>query len=90
VKVEDADFGTLPDWLVDRIAGLDACDRYIVLVVDPETAETDAHGPFDGIDVLETADLFRRDFDRAGLTDVQVLVARLHGPRPAQPLNQAA
>lgn len=88
--MEDADFERVPDWLVDRVASLDACDGYIVLITDPQTAETDAHGPFDGFEVLETADRFRRDFDRAGLTDVQVRVTRLHGPRPATPLGQAA
>jgi hypothetical protein len=88
--VEDADFERVPTWLVDRMAGLDACDGYIVLIIDPQTAETDAHGPFDGVDVIETADRFRRDYDRAGLTDVQVLVTRLHGPRPAHTLHHAA
>jgi hypothetical protein len=88
--VEDADFDRVPEWLIDRVAGLDACDGYIVLITDPQTAEADAHGPFDGLDVIEIADRFRRDFDQAGLTDVQVLVVRLHGPRPPATVRHAA
>jgi len=88
--VEDPEFEPLPSWLVDRVAGLDVCDGYIVLIVDPQTFETDAHGPFDGLRVLEIADRFRRDFDRAGLTDVVVRVARLHGPGRTKDVGRAA
>lgn len=71
---------------LDRLVELDDCDGYIVLVVDPETREADAHGPFDGLSATDEADRFRRDFDSAGLPDVQVTVTRLHQParRPSR------
>ena len=33
---------------IEELAELDACDSYIVLVTDPETRESDAHGPYPG------------------------------------------
>jgi hypothetical protein len=69
-----------PEQLLDRIAELDACDSYIVLVVDPQTRESDAHGPYSGPVALCVADGFRHDFDGGGLADVEVSVTRLHPP----------
>jgi hypothetical protein len=82
-------FSPMPAYLIDNLVDIDACDGYIVLVLDLETDETDAHGPYDGIDAVEAADRLRRDFDSAGLPDVQVTVARLHRPAPAN-LSHAA
>jgi hypothetical protein len=52
--------------------------EYVVLVVDPQTEETDAHGPYPGLQALCAADKLRRDLDSAGLADVKVSVTRLH------------
>ena len=76
-----------PEQLLDRIAELDACDSYVVLVVDPETEESDAHGPYSGPIALCVADGFRSDFNDGGLTDVQVSVTRLHPPASDGPLS---
>ena len=57
---------------------LTQCDGYVVLAVDPQTGEVDAHGPFDGMTATIKADQLRRDFDRGGLEDVTVGVVRLH------------
>lgn len=76
----DAQFNELSRSQLDRLVELDACDGYIVLVVDPQTDEADAHGPYDGLAATGAADRFRRDFDSAGLPDVQVTVTRLHRP----------
>jgi hypothetical protein len=54
------------------------CDGYVVLAVDPQTGEVDAHGPFDGLTATIKADQMRHDFDRGGLEDVRVGVVRLH------------
>ena len=35
--------------LVAAAEKLTQCDGYIVLAVDPQTGEVDAHGPFDGV-----------------------------------------
>jgi hypothetical protein len=69
-----------PEQLLDRIAELDACDSYIVLVTDPQTRESDAHGPYAGPIAVCIADGFRRDFNEGGLGDVEVRVTRLHPP----------
>jgi hypothetical protein len=69
-----------PEQLLDRIAELDACDSYIVLVADPQTQESDAHGPYSGPAALCVADGFRRDLNSDGLCDVEVSVTRLHPP----------
>lgn len=61
-------------------AELDTCDGYVVLVVDPQTEEIDAHGPFDGITATHEAAQRRAEFDGDGLGDVQVAVVRLHVP----------
>jgi hypothetical protein len=80
----DPEFSPLPAYLLDKLVELDACDGYIVLVLDPQTAETDAHGPYDGLAALDVADRLRHDFDTAGLPDVEVTVTRLHLPTPAE------
>lgn len=67
--------------LVDALVALDGCDGYIVLVGDPQTGESDAHGPFDGIGATLTADRLRGELDTDGLADVHVEVIRLHHPR---------
>ena len=69
-----------PEQFLDRIAELDACDSYVVLVVDPQTRESDAHGPYPGPVALCVADRFRRDLNSGGLTDVEVNVTRLYPP----------
>ena len=73
--------------LVAAAEKLTQCDGYVVLAVDPQTGEVDAHGPFDGLTATIKADQLRRDFDRGGLEDVTVGVVRLHPPDPLpQPL----
>jgi len=67
--------------LIDRLIELNACDGYVVLVVDPETGEADAHGPYDGLNATVVADRLRRDLDRDDLADVAVAVTRLYRPR---------
>ena len=67
--------------LADQFASLFDCDGYVVLAVDPETGEADAHGPYDGLGATRHAQQLRSDFDRAGLADVLVHVVRLHRPR---------
>lgn len=69
-----------PEQLLDRIAELDACDSYVVVVTDPQTGESDAHGPYSGPVALCIADGFRCDFNSGGLGDVEVSVTRLHPP----------
>ena len=64
--------------LVAAAQKLTECDGYVVLAVDPQTGEVDAHGPFDGLTATIKADQLRRDFDRGGLEDVTVRVVRLH------------
>ena len=64
--------------LVAAAEKLTECDGYIVLAVDPQTGEVDAHGPYDGLVATCKADQLRRDFDRGGLEDVRVGVIRLH------------
>jgi hypothetical protein len=73
------DDGAGRDW-VDTVAALDECDGYVVLMVDPQTAEVDAHGPFGGPDAVVTADSLRASLDSEGLDDVAVRVVRLHLP----------
>ncbi len=68
----------LADQLIDRLAELDACDGYIVLVRDAQTGEADALGPFDGLDALCTADRARSRFDLDEVDDIEVTVTRLH------------
>ncbi len=64
--------------LVAAAEKLTRCDGYVVLAVDPQTGEVDAHGPFDGLAAIIKADQLRRDFDRGNLEDVTVGVVRLH------------
>jgi hypothetical protein len=68
------------DW-VEAQTELDRCDGYVVLAVDPQTGEVDAHGPFPGLDALEIADDMRATLDREGLDDVVVRVVRWHQDR---------
>jgi hypothetical protein len=74
------------DW-IDTVAALDECDGYVVLMVDPQTAEVDAHGPFGGPDAAVAAEALRASLDAEGLTDVAVRIVRLHLPTdpPAGP-----
>jgi hypothetical protein len=67
--------------LIDQFLALGACDGYIVLVVDPDTREVDAHGPYDGLSATNLADGLRTEFDLDELADVQVTVVRLHHPQ---------
>ena len=50
--------------LIAAAEKLTQCDGYVVLAVDPQTGEVDAHGPFDGMTATVKADQLRRDFDR--------------------------
>lgn len=70
------------DW-VDAEAGLDGCDGYLVMVVDPQTGEVDAHGPYTGVRALHAADETRTRFDREELDDVVVRIVRYHRPEAA-------
>jgi hypothetical protein len=67
--------------LVRGAAEADACDGYVVLVVDPSTGEADAYGPFDGLAATLDAESRRAGLDADGLVDVVVAVTRLHEPR---------
>jgi hypothetical protein len=64
--------------LIAAAEQLGQCDGYIVLAVDPQTGEVDAHGPYDGMEATLKADRLRVEFDEGGLTDVSVGVVRLH------------
>ena len=68
-----------PDW-IDAVAALDDCDGYVVLMVDPQTAEVDAHGPFGGPDAAVAAEALRTSLDSEDLRDVVVRIVRLHLP----------
>ncbi|MDT7744315.1 MAG: hypothetical protein QOE59_3393 [Actinomycetota bacterium] len=68
-----------PDWF-EAVAALDECDGYVVLMVDPQTAEIDAHGPFGGPDAVVAAEALRTSLDSENLTDVVVRIVRLHLP----------
>jgi hypothetical protein len=77
LTVEDAE---RIDW-VEAQTELDRCDGYVVLAVDPQTGEVDAHGPFPGLDATEIADEMRENLDREGLDDVVIRVVRWHQDR---------
>lgn len=62
----------------EHTAALDDCDGYVVVVIDPATAEVDAYGPLEGLASLRDADRRRRELDDEGLHDVAVTVVRLH------------
>jgi hypothetical protein len=64
--------------LVAAAEKLTQCDGYVVLAIDPQTGEVDAHGPFDGLTATVKADRLRHEFDSGGLEDVTVGVVRLH------------
>lgn len=76
---EPAPGGVEPDW-IETVAALDECDGYVVLMVDPQTAEVDAHGPFGGPDAAVAAESLRGSLDSEGLDDVAVRIIRLHLP----------
>jgi hypothetical protein len=71
-----------PDW-IETLASLDECDGYVVLMVDPQTGEVDAHGPFGGPDAAVTAESLRASLDAEDLGDVAVRIVRLHLPSGA-------
>ena len=71
------------DWLTAQME-VDECDGYVVLAVDPQTGEVDAHGPFRGMDALEAAQSMRETLDREELADVVVRVVRWHQDRPGR------
>ena len=66
-----------------HLALCDDCDGYVVLVVDPQTAEVDAHGPYGGPDATMAADSLKTSLTAEGLDDVAVRIVRLHLPRVA-------
>jgi hypothetical protein len=66
--------------LIEARAALNRADGYVVLVVDPETGEVDAHGPFDGLAATLMADQIRAELDAGGLAEVAVGITRLHRP----------
>lgn len=72
--------GNRGELLVDRLVSLSRCPSYAVLVVDTETLEVDAYGPYDGLGATVAADRFRIELDAEGLREVIVGVSRLHGP----------
>jgi hypothetical protein len=65
-----------------RLLSLDAGDRYVVLVAEPDSGEIDAHGPFDGITATTLADRLRAELDSYDFPEVQVTVARLRRALP--------
>ena len=69
------------DW-VSAVAALDACDGYVLVVVDPQTAEVDTYGPYDGLEAVGAAEDLRATLDAGGLEDVTVRVTRMHLPSP--------
>jgi hypothetical protein len=71
-----------PDWL-DAVAALDECDGYVVLMIDPQTGEVDASGPFGGPDAVVAAEALRTSLDSEDLADVVVRIVRLHLPTGA-------
>ena len=62
--------------LIAAAEKLTQCDGYVVLAVDPQTGEVDAHGPFDGL----TATVKAVSADRR----TRAWWART-GPRPPHP-----
>ncbi len=74
------DFDTRASLLLSAAEDLSDCDGYVVLAVDPQTGEVDAHGPYDGLGATLRAEQLRGEFDDAELPDVLVRVTRLHRP----------
>lgn len=68
------------EW-VDAEAALDDCDGYVVVAVDPQTGEVDAHGPYAGLGALHAAEDMRATFLREDLDDVVVRIVRWHTAR---------
>ena len=65
------------DWCT-AMADLDACDAYVLVVVDPQTAEVDVYGPYEGMSAVTAAESLRATLDRGGLEDVTVRISRMH------------
>jgi len=85
-RLSVSEAGSLCEWL----SSLDGCDGYVVLVVDPETSESDAYGPYDGMQATRIADRLRREFVDSALSDVEVEVIRWHRPAPVPPTREGA
>ena len=68
------------DW-AGVAAARDECDGYVVLAVDPQTGEVDAHGLYAGLSALHAAESLRETLDREELDDVIVRIVRWHGDR---------
>lgn len=68
------------EWL-DAEAALDDCDGYLVVAVDPQTGEVDAHGPYAGLGAVHAAEDMRATFLREELDDVVVRIVRWHEPQ---------
>ena len=49
--------------LIAAAEKLTQCDGYVVLAVDPQTGEVDAHGPFDGLTATVKAGKNNFDFE---------------------------
>lgn len=71
------------DW-VDAEVELDECDGYLVLAVDPQTGEVDAHGPYAGLGAVHAAEDMRAAFACDDLDDVLVRIVRWHLPDVAR------
>lgn len=67
------------DWYT-TMADLDACDGYVLVVVDPQTAEVDTYGPYDGMSAVAAAEDLRASLDAGDLPDVTVRITRMHRP----------
>jgi len=68
------------EW-VDTEVALDDCDGYVVVAVDPQTGEVDAHGPYGGLSAVHAAEDMRAVFLREELDDVVVRIVRWHEPQ---------
>ena len=67
------------DWYA-AMTDLDACDGYVLVVVDPQTAEVDTYGPYDDMSAVTAAEDLRASLDAGGLADVTVRITRMHRP----------
>lgn len=65
------------DWGA-AMADLDACDAYVLVVVDPQTEEVDVYGPYEGMSAVTVAESLRATLDSGGLEDVTVRISRMH------------
>ena len=71
------------DW-IDVLAALDECDGYVVLMIDPKTAEVDTQGPLGGPAAVVAGDALRTSLDAEDLADVIVNIVRLQMPTQTQ------